>query len=40
LTVKTATGLKKMQFRQIRVDEMGRVFDPGAQDRESKQARS
>ncbi|MCT6887821.1 type II CRISPR RNA-guided endonuclease Cas9 [Bartonella apis] len=40
LTVKTATGLKKMQFRQIRVDEMGRVFDPGTQDRESKQARS
>ncbi|AQT45423.1 CRISPR-associated endonuclease, Csn1 family [Bartonella apihabitans] len=40
LTSRKASGLKKMQFRQIRVDEMGRVFDPGAQDRESKQARS
>lgn len=37
LTSKAASGLKKIKFRQIRVDEMGRVFDPGAQDRASRQ---
>lgn len=39
LTSKTASGLKKIQCRQIRVDEMGRVFDPRAQERASRQAR-
>lgn len=39
LTSKAAEGLKKIQFRQIRVDELGRVFDPLAQDRASRQAR-
>ncbi|MEX2277371.1 MAG: type II CRISPR RNA-guided endonuclease Cas9 [Cucumibacter sp.] len=35
----TAGGLKKIQLRQIRIDETGRVFDPGPQDRESRAAR-
>jgi len=32
-------GLKDIKLRQIRVDETGRVFDPGPQDRESRKAR-
>ena len=36
---KTATGLKKIQCRQVRVDPTGRVYDPGPQDRASKKAR-
>jgi len=35
----TAGGLKKIRLRQVRVDETGRVFDPGPQDRESRLAR-
>lgn len=35
----TAGGLKKIKLRQVRVDETGRVFDPGPQDRESRLAR-
>lgn len=35
----TAGGLKKIKLRQVRVDESGRVFDPGPQDRESRLAR-
>ncbi|MEX0957299.1 MAG: type II CRISPR RNA-guided endonuclease Cas9 [Rhizobiaceae bacterium] len=36
----TAGGLKKLKLRQVRVDEIGRVFDPGPQDRESRNARN
>lgn len=32
----TAGGLKKIGLRQVRVDEIGRVFDPGRRDRESR----
>jgi CRISPR-associated endonuclease Csn1 len=35
----TAGGLLKAKCRQIRIDAAGRVFDPGAQDREAKAAR-
>ena len=34
--VKSANGLKEIRCRQVRIDEAGRVFDPGPQDRESK----
>jgi CRISPR-associated endonuclease Csn1 len=34
--VKSAAGLKDIKCRQIRIDEAGRVFDPGPQDKESK----
>ncbi|WP_350334588.1 type II CRISPR RNA-guided endonuclease Cas9 [Coralliovum pocilloporae] len=33
---KSASGLKKIQCRQVRIDEAGRVFDPGPQDREAR----
>ncbi|MGK6315533.1 type II CRISPR RNA-guided endonuclease Cas9 [Neorhizobium sp. DT-125] len=36
---KSAAGLKDIQCRQIRIDEAGRVFDPGPQDRASKPVR-
>ena len=35
--VKSAAALKATQCRQIRIDEAGKVFDPGPQDRERKQ---
>lgn len=38
LTCKYVAGLKKIQCRQIRIDDIGRAFDPGPQDRASKQA--
>lgn len=31
----TAGGLKKIKLRQVRLDEIGRVFDPGPRDRET-----
>jgi len=36
---KTPNALRGVNVRQIRVDEIGQVFDPGPQDRESRQAR-
>lgn len=36
---KSANGLKEIFCRQVRVDELGRVFDPGPQDMESKPRR-
>lgn len=36
---KSANGLRDVRARQIRVDEIGTVFDPGPQDRESRLAR-
>ena len=36
---KTPNALRHIEVRQIRVDEIGQVFDPGPQDRESRQAR-
>lgn len=35
----TAGGLKKIGLRQVRIDEIGNVLDPGPQDRESRTAR-
>ena len=35
----TAGGLKRIGLRQIRVDETGRVFDPGPQDKAARDAR-
>ncbi|GHC73651.1 type II CRISPR RNA-guided endonuclease Cas9 [Limoniibacter endophyticus] len=37
--IKSASSLKDAQARQIRVDETGRVFDPGPQDRQSRAIR-
>ena len=36
---KAASGLGNVQARQVRVDETGRVFDPGPQDRSSRKNR-
>ncbi len=36
---KSANGLKEARCRQIRIDATGRVFDPGPQDREARNAR-
>lgn len=36
---KSGGAMRDVQLRQIRVDETGRVFDPGPQDRESRNAR-
>lgn len=36
---KMPAGLKQIKLRQIRVDEIGRVFDPGPQDRQAREAR-
>jgi CRISPR-associated endonuclease Csn1 len=36
---KTPNALRAIKVRQVRVDETGRVFDPGPQDRESRSAR-
>jgi CRISPR-associated endonuclease Csn1 len=36
---KSGSAMKDVKLRQIRVDETGRVFDPGPQDRESRLAR-
>jgi CRISPR-associated endonuclease Csn1 len=36
---KAASAMKGVKLRQIRVDEIGQVFDPGPQDRESRFAR-
>lgn len=33
---KTANGLREIKARQIRIDETGRVYDPGPRDRESR----
>ncbi len=35
----TAGGLKKIRLRQIRVDETGRVFDPGPRDRDTRRSK-
>ena len=34
-----ANGLKRIKARKLRIDEIGQVFDPGPQDRESRLAR-
>ncbi|HTM78911.1 MAG TPA: type II CRISPR RNA-guided endonuclease Cas9, partial [Devosia sp.] len=36
---KTPNALRAIEARQVRVDEIGQVFDPGPQDRESRLAR-
>ncbi|WP_404403417.1 type II CRISPR RNA-guided endonuclease Cas9 [Pelagibacterium halotolerans] len=36
---KTPNALRAIEVRQVRVDEIGRVLDPGPQDRESRNAR-
>jgi CRISPR-associated endonuclease Csn1 len=36
---KSAGAMKAVGLRQVRVDEIGRVFDPGPQDRASREAR-
>lgn len=36
---KSAGAMKAVKLRQVRVDETGRVFDPGPQDRDSRAAR-
>jgi CRISPR-associated endonuclease Csn1 len=36
---KSGGAMKEIKLRQVRVDETGRVFDPGPQDRESRLAR-
>jgi len=36
---KSAGAMRDVKLRQIRVDEIGQVFDPGPQDRESRKAR-
>lgn len=36
---KAASGLREIGARQIRVDATGRVFDPGPQDRQAREAR-
>ena len=36
---KAAGAMKGVRLRQVRVNEIGRVFDPGPQDRESRKAR-
>lgn len=36
---KSGGAMKDVQLRQVRVDETGQVFDPGAQDRDSRKAR-
>ena len=36
----TASGLKKIGLRQVRVDEVGRVFDPGPRDVKSARAQA
>ncbi|MFU0504224.1 type II CRISPR RNA-guided endonuclease Cas9 [Pseudaminobacter sp. NGMCC 1.201702] len=36
---KMPAGLKQIKLRQIRIDEIGRVFDPGPQDSVSREAR-
>lgn len=38
--IKSANALKDIKCRQIRIDEAGRVFDPGPQDKESKARKS
>jgi CRISPR-associated endonuclease Csn1 len=35
----TAGGLRKIGLRQVRVDEAGRIFDPGSRDRNKKSAK-
>ena len=37
--IKSANSLKTIQCRQVRMDEAGRVFDPGPQDREARTRR-
>src|SRR3546814_13806949 len=32
----TAGGLKKMRARQVRIDELGRIFDPGPRSEERR----
>lgn len=36
---KSAGAMKEIDLRQIRMDEIGQIFDPGPQDRESRNAR-
>jgi len=37
---KAAGAMKSVRMREVRVDEIGRVFDPGPQDRDSRKQRS
>lgn len=36
---KSAGAMRDIRLRQVRVDDIGRVFDPGAQDKDSRSAR-